>query len=172
MRWSICWTFFAVRRLDSHVSIRPTTVEDLPILFDLQNDFEAYWQVALMQRDFDDRDAFMTRLNEMLEDAYTRVRTICERDSITGFCVTFVLEEEVNVGYWLGREFMGRGIVTDAMRRFLTEIDERPLYARVVYDNDASQRVVQKLGFVEIRRSIVESRVRGVDVEEILYQLA
>jgi RimJ/RimL family protein N-acetyltransferase len=51
------------------------------------------------------------------------------------------------VGYWVGREFWGRGIATRALAAFLDEVSERPIYAGVADTNLASIRVLEKCGF-------------------------
>jgi RimJ/RimL family protein N-acetyltransferase len=51
------------------------------------------------------------------------------------------------VGYWIGRDFWGKGIATQALSLFLTEKKTRPLYAHVVKENIGSRRVLEKCGF-------------------------
>ncbi|MBP8242640.1 MAG: GNAT family N-acetyltransferase, partial [Thermoflexales bacterium] len=52
------------------------------------------------------------------------------------------------VGYWLGREFWGKGIATRALEAFLAIDTTRPLHAFVVHHNLGSIRVLEKCGFV------------------------
>ena len=52
------------------------------------------------------------------------------------------------IGYWVGREFWGRGVATAALRLLLDVVVQRPLYAVAVAHNVGSQRVLQKCGFV------------------------
>jgi [ribosomal protein S5]-alanine N-acetyltransferase len=55
------------------------------------------------------------------------------------------------IGYWLGRHFWGRGIVTDALRTLTEHVfAERNLlriYALPFADNAASARVLEKAGY-------------------------
>jgi RimJ/RimL family protein N-acetyltransferase len=51
------------------------------------------------------------------------------------------------VGYWLGKEFWGKGIATAALSQLLEICDERPVYAYVATRNIASIRVLEKCGF-------------------------
>ncbi len=51
------------------------------------------------------------------------------------------------MGYWLGREYWGKGIATRALSLFLDQVTARPLYAYVAKHNLASIRVLQKCGF-------------------------
>ncbi len=56
------------------------------------------------------------------------------------------------LGYWLGEEYWGRGIVTEAIKRFAPWIMDRygltRLHADCFTDNPASARVLEKAGFV------------------------
>jgi ribosomal-protein-alanine N-acetyltransferase len=56
------------------------------------------------------------------------------------------------VGYWLGREFWGRGIGTRALSLFLApgEEETRPLYAEAAVHNVASVRALKRHGFDEL----------------------
>ncbi|MGB8382359.1 MAG: GNAT family N-acetyltransferase [Dermatophilaceae bacterium] len=51
------------------------------------------------------------------------------------------------VGYWVGREYWGRGVATQALARFVDEVSIRPLYAHVAADNVGSIRVLDQCGF-------------------------
>src|SRR5829696_4159752 len=52
------------------------------------------------------------------------------------------------VGYWIGREFWGRGLATRALVELLEVVDARPLHAYVAKSNVASIRLLEKCGFV------------------------
>jgi RimJ/RimL family protein N-acetyltransferase len=61
------------------------------------------------------------------------------------------------VGYWIGREFWGRGLATRALSAFLHEVEERPIYAGVAETNVASIRVLEKCGFTAADASAEEA---------------
>ena len=77
------------------------------------------------------------------------------------------------VGYWLGREFWGRGIATAALIRFTQYAFERfdfvRLHAAVFEHNAASARVLEKAGYAfEARRR--EALVKdGRIADELVY---
>jgi len=75
------------------------------------------------------------------------------------------------VSYWIGNDFWGRGVATQALRLFLAEYTLRPLYARVVFDNHASRRVLEKCGFYEHGKDKGFANARGMEVEEIILKL-
>jgi RimJ/RimL family protein N-acetyltransferase len=74
-------------------------------------------------------------------------------------------------GYWLGRRHWGRGYATEAGRAFLAHVfrqfDLEAVRSGVFFDNAASLRVQEKLGFAEIGRRQVECLARGQKVEHI-----
>jgi RimJ/RimL family protein N-acetyltransferase len=68
------------------------------------------------------------------------------------------------VGYWLGREFWGRGIATAALRlltarAFAAQPELRRLFAVPFAANGASARVLEKAGYVRegtLRQSVIK----------------
>ncbi|MEY4926831.1 MAG: hypothetical protein RI894_1267 [Bacteroidota bacterium] len=59
--------------------------------------------------------------------------------------------KNLEIGYWIGEPFWGRGIATDAVRLLVEfgwkNYDVTRIYARVFGPNIGSMRVVEKLGF-------------------------
>jgi RimJ/RimL family protein N-acetyltransferase len=120
------------------------TEDDLPIFFDHQWDPEANRVAGFPPRD---RDAFMAHWTTILGDASVVVRTVVLDGEVAGNVVVFEFEGRREVGYWIGRAFWGKGVATTALRAFLREVKERPLYAGVAARNLASIRVLEKCGF-------------------------
>jgi RimJ/RimL family protein N-acetyltransferase len=54
---------------------------------------------------------------------------------------------EWEVGYWIVREFWGRGVATRALSGFLRLEARRPLYASVAHHNVDSIKALQNCGF-------------------------
>ncbi len=75
------------------------------------------------------------------------LRTIVVGGEVAGNVVSWVQAGSRLVGYWVGREFWGRGIATAALALFLDEVTERPLHAYVATSNVGSIRVLEKCGF-------------------------
>ena len=74
------------------------------------------------------------------------------------------------VGYWIGREFWGRGVATAALAAFVAEVKERPLHAFVAEHNVRSIRVLEKCEFVPSPEH--DPSIAGEDgVREVLYAL-
>ncbi len=70
------------------------------------------------------------------------------------------------VGYWIGREFWGRGLATQALAELLDVVDARPLHAYVAKNNVASIRVLEKCGFVKVGEHAGDD-----GIEELLLEL-
>jgi RimJ/RimL family protein N-acetyltransferase len=66
---------------------------------------------------------------------------------VAGNVVSFVQSGEREVGYWIGNEYWGTGVATQALSGFLNHVDTRALYAHVARHNVASIRVLEKCGF-------------------------
>lgn len=88
-----------------------------------------------------------------------------------GFSPSSVFAE---IGYWTGRSVRGHGVTTLALSTYATHLFEKypplnRLEALTFPDNFASQRVLEKAGFV--REAVLKGRARhrGQIVDDILY---
>ena len=94
--------------------------------------------------------------------------------------IGLVLREDVfrrsaEIGYWLGEEFWGRGIVSEAVRA-VTEyafetFDLCRVYAGVFEWNPASMRVLEKAGYefeCRMKKSVTKD---GETIDELIYAL-
>jgi RimJ/RimL family protein N-acetyltransferase len=100
------------------------------------------------------------------------IRTILVKGQVAGSVLSYEESAKPEVSYWLGKEFWGRGIATQALKEFLAQVDtRRPMYARVAKDNLASRRVLEKCGFVIISESRGVANARGEEIEELLLEL-
>lgn len=126
------------------------TASDLPTFYLHQVDEEAARMADFPIRTEAD---FYTHWHRIMADPLNILRTVLYEGQVAGNVVSFILEGRREVGYWLGREFWGRGIATAALQLFLEEIPDRPLYAFTAHSNPASARVLQKCGFFQIERT-------------------
>lgn len=140
------------------ISLRALQKSDLPIFFEQQLEPDAIRMAAFPPRD---RDAFMAHWAKIKADGTTLVRTIVFADRVAGNIVLWEQDGRRNVGYWLGKEFWGKGIASAALARFVEDVKARPLYAHVAITNAASIRVLQKCGFILSGKEIF----RGLDGE-------
>jgi RimJ/RimL family protein N-acetyltransferase len=130
--------------MTNDTSLRAVEESDLPIFFEQQRDPEATRIAAFAARD---HDAFMAHCHKIMAETKTIVRTITFRGDVAGNIVCWEQDGECKVGYWLGRNYWGKGIASAALSQFLDLVTVRPLYARVAKHNIASLRVLKKCGF-------------------------
>ncbi len=128
-----------------NIRLRPVLPSDLTILFEQQLDPQA---VAMSAYPAKDRGEFMRHWEGILKNKAIIARTIMYKEKIAGHLICWREGKyEQRVGYWIGRQFWGRGIATSALREFLAEVKVRPLYAEAANHNVASRRVLEKNGF-------------------------
>lgn len=128
----------------SDVLLRDVTEGDLPVLFEQQMDPEANRMAAFPARD---RDAFMAHWARILSDPSTIKKTILFKGEIAGHIGIFEQSGRTLVGYWIGKQYWGKGIATEALSVLLEEVETRPVYAYVAKHNLGSIRVLEKCGF-------------------------
>ena len=159
--------------MGNDVRLREVTADDLPIFFEQQLDPEANHMAAFTPKDPTDRAAYMARWTRNLGDARNINRTILCDGQVAGSVSSYVDEAgRLEVTYWLGKEYCGRGIATQALAAFLAHANTtRPIYARAAKDNLASLRVLQKCGFTIIGEDKGFANARGVEIEEYLLRL-
>jgi RimJ/RimL family protein N-acetyltransferase len=97
--------------------------------------------------------------------------------AIVGVCGAYpqddVYARSAEVGYWLGRQFHGRGLATQALRALTDHVfatlDVARLFAGVFAWNPASARVLEKCGYV--REGVLRSSVMkdGQLIDSYLY---
>jgi len=86
-----------------------------------------------------------------------------------------VFRRSAEIGYWLGEEYWGRGIVTEAVRAVtdyaFATFDLCRLYAGVFEWNPASMRVLEKAGYefeCRMKKSVTKD---GETIDELIYAI-
>jgi RimJ/RimL family protein N-acetyltransferase len=152
------------------VTLRDVRDEDEPVFFAQQSDPEAARLAAFPIRA---REAHAAHWKKHRADADVRLQTILVDGRVAGNVVSFEREGRRLVGYWIGREFWGRGIASRALALFLEQDRVRPLEAFVAKHNAGSIRVLEKNGFVRVGEDVIPPESAGSDgpVEEWLMRL-
>jgi RimJ/RimL family protein N-acetyltransferase len=153
------------------VVLRPSTPTDGPVIFRIESDPEGRRMAAFGSKDSDSLAAFQARWERMLSDTKTLNRTILWNGQVVGSAHQFDLFQKPSVAYWIDRPHWGKGIATRALTALIGEIRLRPLYARVAKDNLASRRVLEKCGFKSCGEEKGFAEYRGVETEELVYEL-
>lgn len=126
------------------VSLRDVEETDLNIFYEHQQDPEATRLAAFPARD---HEAFLAHWKKAKGETTTILQTIVFEGEVAGNVVSWEQSGKRNIGYWLGKEYWGKGIASAALSLFLKQIAKRPLFAHVAKHNSASIRVLQKCGF-------------------------
>jgi RimJ/RimL family protein N-acetyltransferase len=86
-----------------------------------------------------------------------------------------VMRHSAEIGYWVGRKYWGRGIASAALNAVVDHVFREGRYCRLhahtFEGNEASQRVLEKAGFVyegTLRKAVFK---RGKFLDAVLYGL-
>jgi RimJ/RimL family protein N-acetyltransferase len=88
---------------------------------------------------------------------------------------TDIYRRSAEIGYWLGEDFWGRGIVSEAVGALsewaFASFDLSRIYAGVLEWNPASMRVLEKAGYqfeARLRKAVTKE---GVTMDDFIYAL-
>ena len=132
-------------RPTDRVRLRPAEYADVDVFLLQQQDPEANRRAnstALSPSDF-----LAHWRDRILDDDAVHARTVLADEQIAGYIVAWWKDTRRCVGYWMGREFWGSGIGTEALGQFLGLEPVRPLFADTDIDNAASRRLLERCGF-------------------------
>lgn len=159
------------------LTLRELVDDDLPTLFEFQRDAESNRMAAFTAKDPEDRAAFEAHWAKVRVHETVRLRTIVVDDdgaggpTVVGSILVHGWFDDPEVSFGIGRPYWGRGYATEALRRLLVEVTNRPLHARAASDNAGSLRVLTKCGFVVTGTEQGFANARGCEIEETLLVL-
>jgi len=143
--------------------LREVVEADLPVFYEYECDREAAAMAAFAPRE---RDVFMAHWAKTLANDSALTWTVVSDGAVAGHIGCWEDDGRRFVGYWIGREFWGRGLATQALAELLDAVAARPLHAYVAKSNVASIRVLEKCGFVTVGGHAADD-----GIEEILLEL-
>ena len=121
-------------------------------------------------------DAEWWVLHTSAEEPPVHLAIVVEGAAVGGIGIELqpdVHRRSAEIGYWLGEEYWGRGIMTEAVRattRYAIErFDLCRVFAGVFDTNPASVRVLEKAGYTfegRMRKSVVKA---GAVLDQLLY---
>ncbi len=149
--------------------LRDVVDSDVDAFYEHQLDPEATRMALFPSRDREAFDAHWARV--LADDAATK-KTIVDDGKVAGNVLCWEQDGRRLVGYWLGREFWGRGLATRALAELVQDVPARPLHAWVASSNVGSIRVLEKCGFVVAGSRTEHDEKLGQPVEELLFELA
>jgi RimJ/RimL family protein N-acetyltransferase len=125
--------------------LRDVIESDLPVFFEHQSDPEAIRMADVPSRE---HGPFMDHWRRIIAEPALVAKTIVFEGEVAGNVVSWEQDGRQLVGYWIGQEFWGKGLATNALAELVEELPMRPLYAYVAPTNVGSIRVLEKCGFV------------------------
>ena len=143
------------------IALRDVIQTDLPVFFEHQREPEANEMAAFPAREL---DAFTAHWEKILRDDALIAKTVLADGRVAGNIGSWEEHGRREIGYWIGKEFWGRGVATTALRLFLDLVTTRPLYAFAAKHNVASIRVLEKCGFIR-------APIEDADDDEVLLKL-
>lgn len=139
----------------SNVTLRPIKQSDLEQLFIHQRDPIACQLAQFSPRD---REAFFAHWQQnILGQENVLARAIVADGKLVGYLGHWQSDGQPQIGYWIDREYWGKGVATQALGEFLPLVRLRPLFAHVAKHNIASKRVLLRHGFRLTHAHIQES---------------
>ncbi len=150
------------------VRLRSVEDRDLDVFFDHQADPLAFEMAAFPARD---KEQFGAHWAKLRADDTKVVRTIVADGVVAGNIGSWQDNGQQLLGYWVGREFWGRGVATQALALLADEVSIRPLYAHVAVHNVGSIRVLDKCGFRRDRGQEAKAPAPDDGIEEFIFVL-
>ena len=155
------------------LTLRPLTPSDAEALHRLVNDFEVTRNLAVVPfpypRDLADRWIASTARELADGNAYQLAITGHEgADEMLVGVVGVRLDAKARtgrLGYWVGRQFWGHGVASEAAGRLarwaMANLEIDRLIAEVATDNPASAAVLRRIGFRQAGEGVGEFHSRG-----------
>lgn len=156
----------------NNIALVKTEKDDLNAFFQFQLDEEANYLAAFTPKDSNNKTAYIEKYTKFLTDPTINMQTIKIDDEIVGSIAKFVRGGDAEITYWMDKKFWGKGIATTALKKFLAIENTRPIFGRVAFDNFASQRVLEKAGFMKVGTDKGFANARQTEIEEFIYKLS
>jgi RimJ/RimL family protein N-acetyltransferase len=150
------------------VRLRRVEDPDIDVFFDHQADPQAVEMAAFPARE---KDRFAAHWAKVRADDSNVVRTIVADGMVAGNIGSWQDDGQQLVGYWVGREWWGRGVATRALALLMDDVPIRPVYAHVAVHNAGSIRVLEKCGFRRDRVQEAEAPSPEDGIGELVFVL-
>jgi RimJ/RimL family protein N-acetyltransferase len=161
----------ATRTPDSaknRIRLRDVIDSDIPIFFEHQCDPVATQMAAFPPRAW---DAFVSHWTKIRSDQTVTTKTVLFDEQVAGNIGSWEGDGKRLVGYWIGRNYWGRGVATQALVELLKVVQDRPLHAHVAKHNLASIRILEKCGFAISDEDTASVDAPDDGVEEVVLKL-
>ena len=155
------------------IEVRDAKPRDVSAFYTMHADPEANRRGAFVPRKKAD---FFKHWTKVLENRLILKKAVLHEGKVAGYVVSFFRTgtgkpKRREIGYWIAREYWGKGLASEGLRLLLKYHHTRPLFARVAKMNPASLRVAEKCGFKIIKETSYRNEA-GKDVEEFILKLS
>ena len=158
--------------MGSEIQLRDVRENDLPIFYEQGREPAAVHMAAFTAEDPSDWEAFQVHWAKIMADENILIQTLLFEGRVVGHIASFERFGDLEVTYWLGKEFWGKGLATQALQAFVEIQKTRPLFARAAKDNAASIRVLEKCGFKISGHDKFFANARDQEIEEVILKLS
>ncbi|MHA7811793.1 MAG: GNAT family N-acetyltransferase [Phycisphaerales bacterium] len=161
---------------EHRVQLRPIRESDVPFFFEHLQHRPAQQMAAFIHEDPADRAAHDAHWAKLLasNDITSRSIELVTPDSdptLAGHIISFSMEGDREITYWIDHRHWGKGIASAALEQFLSIEKTRPLYGRAAKDNTPSIRVMERCGFRLLREERGFANARGCEIDEVVMVL-
>lgn len=153
------------------VALRPVEDADLPAIFEQSRDPESVRMAAFTPEDPDDRPAFDRRMAKIRASRDNTLFAVTLDGRLVGTVAGFVMDDQLEVTYWIDRAVWGQGVAGRALALLLDAVPDRPVYARAASDNLGSLAVLRKAGFTVTGTETSYATARRTEIEETILRL-
>jgi ribosomal-protein-serine acetyltransferase len=147
-----------ILNVDKNIVLRQLELADTPDIFntiDTQREHLGSWLPFVeTTKQLSDTQAFVESVVNTPKDRLEYTFTIRVNDrfaGLVGFKDTDRVNKKTEIGYWLSRDFPGRGIMTRSVRTLcdfaFRELDINRIQIKCAVANTASRNIPQRLGF-------------------------
>lgn len=165
-----------MRKITTDLALRPLMPTDASRVAELIGDWEVARWLAMPPYPYSVSDA-TAFLERTIGSAATPVRTVViEVDGqLAGLIGIDRSSGGLDLGYWLGRAYWGRGIMTRAAFEmtcdFFAKTDETHLLSGYFSGNEASWAIQKRLGFEFAKDGLLMNRPQGKRLPHVSTQL-
>jgi ribosomal-protein-alanine N-acetyltransferase len=173
--------------IGTHVTLRPPVAADFTAWSKLRHesrDFLKPWEPTWAADELS-KEAYRRRLRRYAQaarDGTGHIFFIFDKKSaaLLGGCQLSnirqgVAQSAATLGYWMGEQYAGKGLMTDAVttltRYCVTKLGLHRIEAACLADNEASRRVLTKAGFVQEGAARKYLKINGQWRDHLLFAI-
>ena len=161
---------------DPEVQLREVTETDTAVFFDHLQHQPAQHMAAFIHEHPEDRAAHDAHWAKLLASDSILKRSIDlihpgAEPELVGHIISFTMEGDREITYWIDHHHWGKGIATRALEQFVQVESTRPLHGRAAKDNIASIRSMEKCGFTLVAEERGFANARGEEIDEVVMRL-